>query len=506
MMLPARRFLWIIAIIVLSTTTARTWGQRTAKPRPNRTRPTPAKAEVRVQSVRDLLVHLGVGQGATIADIGAGDGRDTWVFAQAVGATGAVYAEEIAQDKVDALKEQAEKKGLPQVHAVLGRGDDPCLPPESVDLVFMHYVYHHFAKPREMLRGIWRGLKPGGRLVVADRHRGVLRDWVERELRAKKHFFIAETTVVREAREEGFAFVGFAEKPWQLKDDFVLVFARPKSEASPGHDPDPRLPLDMDRAVAAVLPVNQPYQRPVIIALGEARQLMGPILQHSSGDGVEIVLEEWATQKDERPPLPAGVSLPSVLSEHNSPPLGSAPIDVVFFLDTYDLLFNSKALLAKLRDAMTPTGCIYVLDRQADTPLSRREASHRRQIQPETVKQEMADAGLYLWFSGPELAPDRFLLVFGKNHPEEIAPRDDPFVGGPTIHEPPGVWLGRNGWRLRGLRTTGGQLVRWTGPQPVQRLADLPSGTQRWKLPQEDLVLSFRHRGSTYRLTDSGQE
>lgn len=80
----------------------------------------------------------------------------------------------------------------------------------------------------------------------------------------------------------------------------------------------------------------------------------------------------------------------------------------------YHLPFHGKTLLGKLRERLAPGGCVYILDREAKGPLSRREASHRRQIQPETVKQEMAAAGFFLWFEGPRPAPDRFLLVFGK--------------------------------------------------------------------------------------------
>ena len=152
----------------------------------------------------------------------------------------------------------------------------------------------------------------------------------------------------------------------------------------------------------------------MIVALGQARELIPPILQRSSGAGLEIVLEEWATQKDERPPLPAGVSLPSVLTDLGDPHLGPEPIDAVFFLDTYHLLFHSKTLLAKLHERLTPDGCVYVLDRAAKEPLSRRDASHRRQIDPETVKQELTAAGFVLQSEGQRPAADRFLLVFGK--------------------------------------------------------------------------------------------
>ena len=189
-----------------------------------------------------------------------------------------------------------------------------------------------------MLRGIWRSLKPGGYLVVVDRNRGTLRDWVPREQRKDKHFWTAETTVVREAREEGLRFVACPD--WsESSEPFVLVFQRPLDAAQPGRDPDPFPELEAVAAAALLSPRDGP-QNPVFIALGEGRKLIAPILQRSSGAGLEIVLEEWATQKDERPPLPTGVSLPSVLTQNGDPHLPDRPIDAVYFLDSYHLLFH----------------------------------------------------------------------------------------------------------------------------------------------------------------------
>jgi len=141
---------------------------------------------------------------------------------------------------------------------------------------------------------------------------------------------------------------------------------------------------------------------------------MVPILEHSNGKGLDIVLEEWATQKEERPSLPPGVLMPSVLTDNGDPNLPDDPIDVVFFLDSYHLLFHSKNLLDKIHQSLVQNGRVYILDRKANMPLSRREASHRKKIPPKMVEQEMTEAGFSLWFRGPRLAPDRFLLVFGK--------------------------------------------------------------------------------------------
>jgi predicted methyltransferase len=368
----------------------------------------------RADSVRALVSHLGLGEGSFIADIGAGSGRDTWVFAEIVGGTGKVFAEEIDEDTVKSLKDSAEKKNLAQVIAMLGSSASPCLPQDSVDLAYMNRVYHHFAKPREMLRGIWQSLKPGGYLVVVDQRRGTLRDWVPRYEREKRHYWIAETTVVREAREEGFIFTECAEEFWHEEAPFVLVFQRPFKLRHPGVDPDRFRPFSIEDSCHLFLPSTGCYENPVFIALGQARQLMVPILEHSNGEGLDIVLEEWATQKDERPPLPPGILLPSVLTNNGDPNLPDKPIDVVFFLDSYHLLFHGKTLLEKIHQKLLPNGRIYVLDRRANTPLSRRQSSHRRKIAPRMVEQEMAEAGFCLCFRGPRLARDRFLLVFGK--------------------------------------------------------------------------------------------
>jgi len=397
----------IVAVVICQITlnfAPATWAGEKAK----------TKAENRAASVRAVVSYLGLGEGSVIADIGAGNGRDTWVFADIVGETGKVFAEEIEESKVRSLKESAEKKNLPQVTAVLGGSTSPCLPQDSVDLVYMNRVYHHFAKPREMLRGIWRSLKPGGYLTIVDQRRGTLQDWVPRHERERKHYWIAETTVVREAREEGFVFAACADECWHEKDPFVLVFQRPKKLRRSGVDPDRFRSLPVQDCCNLFLPVAGRYQNPVFVALGEARQLMVPILEHSDGEGLEIVLEEWATQKDERPPLPPGVLMPSVLTHNGDPNLPDELIDAVFFIDSYHLLFHGKNLLAKIHQRLAPTGRIYVLDRKANEPLSRREASHRRMISSEMVKQEMTDAGFFLWFRGPRITRDRFLLVFGK--------------------------------------------------------------------------------------------
>jgi len=85
-----------------------------------------AKPNDRAGSLRAIVSPLGLGEGSVIADVGAGRGRDTWVFAKIVGETGTVFAEEIVESMVKSLETEVKKRDLNQVRAVLGRTDDPC--------------------------------------------------------------------------------------------------------------------------------------------------------------------------------------------------------------------------------------------------------------------------------------------------------------------------------------------------------------------------------------------
>jgi len=421
----------------------------------------PSRPKNLSEALQALCSHLNVGPGCVVADVGAGGGAASWVFSRIVGPKGIVYAEEIDKGKVERLRKEAEKRKLKNVKAVLGTIEDPKLPEGGVDLVYLHYVYHHFGKPRQMLRGILRALRPGGYFVVADRHFGTLRpeERVPRERRTHRHYWIAETTVVREAREEGFLFVEFAERFWHERNVFVLVFSKPKEKAVAGKDPDPFLELDAERTFQLIAPFRPYGGTTVFIALGEGRKLIPRLVKAAGNNVLDVVLEEWATQNDERPPLPEPLSIPSTLTDKGDPHLGNRLVSAVYFLDTYHLLFHGPALLSALRKNMAANGIIYILDRASSKPLSRREGSHRRMIHPDTVIKEMQDQGFYLWAKGPKPAKDRFLLCFGKVPEQEIWKEIDPLVAGPEIIGKAGDWLSLNSWRIRGFRTVTGERI-----------------------------------------------
>jgi ubiquinone/menaquinone biosynthesis C-methylase UbiE len=101
--------------------------------------------------------------GMIVADMGAGTGLFTRLFAKAVGPDGQVYAVDIAPKFLEHIQKTAREAGLKNVTPVLCNQDSADLPPNSVDLIFVCDTYHHFEFPQRTLASLHRALKPGGR-------------------------------------------------------------------------------------------------------------------------------------------------------------------------------------------------------------------------------------------------------------------------------------------------------------------------------------------------------
>lgn len=117
----------------------------------------------------DLLIDaLKLQPGDVVADIGAGSGYLTRRLARAVGSHGTVYATDIQPEMLDRLRATLRAEGIANVKTVLGSETDPRLPAKALDLAILVDVYHEFSHPFEMLTGLCRALKPGGRLVFVE--------------------------------------------------------------------------------------------------------------------------------------------------------------------------------------------------------------------------------------------------------------------------------------------------------------------------------------------------
>jgi ubiquinone/menaquinone biosynthesis C-methylase UbiE len=134
--------------------------------------------------------------GMVVADVGAGTGALSLLFAQKVGASGSVIAQDIAPEFLHGIEERARDAGLAQLRTVLGGEKDARLPTNRVDLVFTSDTYHHFEYPLAMLDSIHTALKSGGRLTIIDYEKipGQSSSWVLGHVRANRETVIAEIT------------------------------------------------------------------------------------------------------------------------------------------------------------------------------------------------------------------------------------------------------------------------------------------------------------------------
>ena len=170
----------------------------------------------------DILAALNLRSGMRVADVGAGTGFFSLMFARVVGDGGRVYAVDISPEFISAIEDRAAAEGLGNVTGVVNSQASLPLAPGSVDLVFISDTYHHFEDPRAMLDGIRTALVPGGEVVVVDFRRvaGQSGPWVMGHVRA------GAQVVIGELEAAGFQ---FEERLDFMRSQYFLRFRKPAS-------------------------------------------------------------------------------------------------------------------------------------------------------------------------------------------------------------------------------------------------------------------------------------
>jgi ubiquinone/menaquinone biosynthesis C-methylase UbiE len=170
---------------------------------------------------RDITRAVGLRPGDAVADIGAGTGLYTLLFAAQVGPKGTVYAVDIGPAFVKYIAEQAKRHGQERViKTVLNTPDSAELPRGSIDVAFICNTYHHFEHPEKMLASIHSALRPGGRLIVIDFDlRADSGEFIKQRARAPKEVYFREITV------GGFERIVTKDAP-AIKDNFYAEFRR----------------------------------------------------------------------------------------------------------------------------------------------------------------------------------------------------------------------------------------------------------------------------------------
>ena len=138
-----------------------------------------------------VLAICNIEPGARVADIGAGTGFYSRLFADAVGENGWVFSVDIVPNFLKHINEKAAQANVTNLTAVLCSDRAIALPANSIDMVFVCDTYHHFEYPKSTLASIYRALKPGGTMVLIDFERivGESREFVIGHVRAGKEVF-----------------------------------------------------------------------------------------------------------------------------------------------------------------------------------------------------------------------------------------------------------------------------------------------------------------------------
>lgn len=109
-----------------------------------------------------------IGPGQTVADIGCGMGYFSVPMARLVGESGRVFAIDLQQEMLDALKRRAARQNVDgRIHTHLAQPDRIGLA-EPVDFALAFWMVHEVKNPAPFLAEIKGMLKPDGRFLLVE--------------------------------------------------------------------------------------------------------------------------------------------------------------------------------------------------------------------------------------------------------------------------------------------------------------------------------------------------
>src|SRR5437667_8436659 len=159
-----------------------------------------------------IMDILGIKEGSTVADIGAGSGWFTIRAARRVGNGGIVYAVDINRDYLDYIDSRSKREGLANIRVILGKEDDPLLPAKGVDAVLLMKTYHEVAQPIRLLKRTREAMRPGAMLGIIDRNGKGDNHGIDKEI------------VIEEAERAGFVLINQYDFVKPDNVDYFLVF------------------------------------------------------------------------------------------------------------------------------------------------------------------------------------------------------------------------------------------------------------------------------------------
>jgi ubiquinone/menaquinone biosynthesis C-methylase UbiE len=151
-----------------------------------------------------VIDALNLKPGLAVADLGSGSGYFTRRFIEAVTETGKVYAVDVEPEMLKYTEESVVHMHRSYTaEFILARPDNPKLPYESIDLLFLCNTYHHLEERAKYFSDTKSSLKPGGRLAIIDFYN----DERSGELGFPKQHLVPRDTVIAELTKAGYRLV-----------------------------------------------------------------------------------------------------------------------------------------------------------------------------------------------------------------------------------------------------------------------------------------------------------
>lgn len=161
------------------------------------------------QQPDQVIATLELKKGAVVADFGAGSGYFSFRLADAVGATGKVYAVDIQEEMLEYIRQKMSKTGEKNIILVRSTETDPRLPAASCDQILLVNTYHELSEPVALMKNLRKALKPGGSIAIIN--------WRKLGKRA----IVSSDELIVEMKTAGFTLIATHDF---LERQFFLVF------------------------------------------------------------------------------------------------------------------------------------------------------------------------------------------------------------------------------------------------------------------------------------------